>query len=63
MNIARTGTASTSSRPGLQPADLCNAAVTLFPILYFFNDRLEQRDLGNYKTDLNQIFRVVDTLV
>jgi len=22
----------------------------------FFNDRLEQRDLGNYKTDLHQIF-------
>jgi len=23
----------------------------------FFNDRLEQRDLGNYKPDLHQIFR------
>jgi len=23
----------------------------------FFNDRLEQRDLGNYKTSLHQIFR------
>jgi len=22
-----------------------------------FNDRLEQRDLGNYKTDLHQILR------
>jgi len=46
-------------------AGLCNAAVTFFPILSFFllfNDRLEQRDLGNYKTDLHQIFRVVDML-
>ena len=25
--------------------------------LSFFNDRLEQRDLGNYRTDLHQIFR------
>ena len=25
--------------------------------LSFFNDRLEQRDLENYKTDLQQIFR------
>jgi len=25
---------------------------------FLFNDRLEQRDLGNYKTDLHQIFRV-----
>jgi len=25
--------------------------------LSFFNDRLEQRDLGNYKTDLHQIRR------
>ena len=24
----------------------------------FFNDHLEQRDLGNYRTDLYQIFRV-----
>jgi len=24
---------------------------------FFFNDRLEQRDLRNYKTDLHQIFR------
>ena len=23
---------------------------------FFFNDRLEQRDIRNYKTDLNQIF-------
>ena len=23
----------------------------------FFNDRLEQRDLGNYKTDLHQVFK------
>ena len=37
------------------PPRLCNASVTFFPIL--FNDRLEQRDLGNYKTDLHQIFR------
>jgi len=34
----------------------------LFPILSsssssFLNDRLEQTDLGNYKTDLHQIFR------
>ena len=26
--------------------------------LLLFNDRLEQRDLGNYKTDIQQIFRV-----
>jgi len=26
---------------------------------FFFNDRLEQRDLGNYKPDLHQIFRDV----
>jgi len=25
--------------------------------LLLFNDRLEQRDLGNYKTDLHKIFR------
>ena len=25
--------------------------------LSFFNDRLEQRDLRNYRTDLHQIFR------
>jgi len=25
-------------------------------IIIFFNDRLEQRDLGNYKTELHQIF-------
>ena len=25
---------------------------------FFFNDRLEQRDLGNCQTDLHQIFRV-----
>ena len=24
---------------------------------FFFNERLEQRDLGNYKNDLHQIFR------
>ena len=48
---------------------LCNAAVTFFPILSFslslflFNDRLEQRNLGNYKTDLHQIFSMVDMLV
>jgi len=41
----------------LQPAGLCYAAVTFFPILLLFNDRLEQRDLGNYKTDLHKIFR------
>ena len=29
---------------------LCYAAVTFFPILLLFNDRLEQRELGNYKT-------------
>jgi len=29
----------------------------LLSFLFFFNDRLEQRDLGNYKTDLYQIFR------
>jgi len=28
-----------------------------FLFFFFFNDRLEQRDLGNYKTDLHQIFR------
>jgi len=28
-----------------------------FLFFLFFNDRLEQRDLGNYKTDLHQIFR------
>jgi len=26
-------------------------------LFFFFNDRLEQRDLGNCKTDLHQIFR------
>ena len=26
-------------------------------LFFFFNDSLEQRDLGNYKTDLHQIFR------
>jgi len=33
-------------------AGLCNDAVNFFPILtffFFFNDRLEQRDLRNYK--------------
>ena len=37
-----------------------------FLFFFFFNDRLERRDLGNYKTDLHQIFRgdtVVDMLV
>jgi len=29
-----------------------------FVFFFFFNDRLEQRDLENYKTDLHQIFRV-----
>ena len=29
----------------------------LLSFLFFFNDRWEQRDLGNYKTDLHQIFR------
>ena len=29
----------------------------LFFLLLLFNDRLEQRDLGNYKTDLHRIFR------
>ena len=29
----------------------------LFFLCFFLNDRLEQRDLGNYKTDLHQIFR------
>jgi len=28
-----------------------------FLLLLLFNDRLEQRDLGNCKTDLHQIFR------
>jgi len=27
-----------------------------FPFSFFY-DRLQQRDLGNYKTDLHQIFR------
>jgi len=33
--------------------------ITFFPRLsvFFFNDRLEQRDLRNYKTNLHQIFR------
>jgi len=26
-------------------------------LFFFFNDRLEQRDLGNYKTGLHKIFR------
>jgi len=26
-------------------------------LFFIFNDRLEQRDLGNYETDLHQIFR------
>ena len=26
-------------------------------LFFLFNDRLEQRDLGNYMTDLHQIFR------
>jgi len=30
---------------------------------FFFNDRSEQRDLGNYKTDLQQFSGVVDMLV
>jgi len=30
---------------------------------FFFNDRLEQRDLGNYKTDLHQILGMVDMLM
>jgi len=29
----------------------------LLSFLFFFNNRCEQRDLGNYKTDLHQIFR------
>jgi len=29
----------------------------LLSFFFFFNDRLEQRDPGNYKTDLNLIFR------
>jgi len=29
----------------------------LLSFLFFFNDLWEQRDLGNYKTDLHQIFR------
>jgi len=35
----------------LQPAGLCYASVS-FLFFSFFNDRSEQRDLGNYKTDL-----------
>ena len=34
-----------------------------FLSFFFFNDRLEQRYLGNYKTDLRQIFSMVDMLV
>jgi len=51
--------AAITSPPGwLQPAGLCYASVTSFIIvIFFFNDRLEQRDLRNYKTDLHQIFR------
>jgi len=39
-------------------AGLCYASVTFFPLHHHrFNDRLEQRDLGNYKADLHQSFR------
>jgi len=44
------------SSPGFSRHGLCFASVTFF--VFLFNDRLEQRDLGNYKTDLHQIFRV-----
>jgi len=30
---------------------------SFFFSFFFFSDRLEQRDLGNYKIDLHQIFR------
>jgi len=44
-----------------KPASFSRQAYVLLLLLTFsfflFNDRLEQRDLGNYKTDLNQIFR------
>ena len=43
---------------------LCLCYFLSSSFIFFFNDRLEQRDLGNYKTDLHQIFnRVVDMLV
>jgi len=32
------------------------AMLLLLSFLFFFNHRLEQRDLGNYKTDLHEIF-------
>ena len=41
----------------LQPAGLCFAPFTSFVVFFLFNDRLDQRDLGNCKTDLQQIFR------
>ena len=42
------------SPPVFSRQALSYAAVTFFPVL--FNDRLEQRELGNCKTDLHQIF-------
>jgi len=38
--------------------------VTFFPLLCFLTIAWikDQRDLGNYMTDLHQIFRVVDML-
>jgi len=36
---------------------LCYFLSFSFFISFPFNDRLEQRDLGNYQTDLHQIFR------
>jgi len=38
---------------------LCCCYFLSCSFIFFFNDRLEQRDLGNYKTDLHQIFRIV----
>jgi len=33
-----------------------------FLFFFFFNDRLEQRDLGKYKTDFHQILGMVGML-
>jgi len=46
----------------LQPAGLCYASVS-FLFFFFFNDRSEQRDLGNYKTDLIEFSGMIDMLV
>jgi len=36
---------------------LCRCYFLSHSFFFFFSDHLEQRDLGNYKTDLRQIFR------